>query len=455
MATLEYPFLIYWSFLLVSYLYSSESSHALNTSKVQYTEHKCNTNTSLSPDSVCRPAGHDSTSNRTTDQVDKTSYETKLINEAAVTTTLTLPVTFGVGKPSDTDKYAVVFGLGSPKQQLSLLFNTFTNLMWTRCTDKTLEAVRLTLYFNSNASSSYRTVPCESCNIYNLPPKKRGCLDRTCVYNGPYDDYQSSVPSSGLLSFDRLNLTDHEVSDFIFVCVPYDPPPDSIRSDAGLLGLGRGDLSFISQVGPMYNNYFHYCLPSSSRYQGYLTFGKNKDNNNNDLKFTPSFIRADYPSYYFINIISISVGSIELKMDYSKVFLNRGIAVDPGVSITRLPAEAYAALRDEFRNQTGGSHMMWVPRGILDTCYDTSSSSIKSPTISFTFEDEVKVDFNGPQIFEDYRFTTVKCLAFSNNTNPPSVSILGNTQQKTMEVGYDDLDAAGGGRLGFRPNACK
>ncbi|KAL6533809.1 hypothetical protein OROHE_013642 [Orobanche hederae] len=386
-------------------------------------------------------------------KVDKTSYETELINEAAVTTTLTLPVTFGVGKPSDTDKYAVVFGLGSPKQQLSLLFNTFTNLMWTRCTNKTLNAVRLDLYFNSKASSSYLTIPCESCNIYNLPPKQQGCLDGTCVYNGTYDDYQSSVPSIGLLSFDRLNLTDHENSDFIFVCVPYDPPTysySSIRSDAGLLGLGRGDLSFISQVGPMYNNYFHYCLPSSSRYQGYLTFGKKKDNN--DLKFTPSFIRTDYPSYYFINIISISVGSIELTMDYSNVFLNRGIAVDPGVSITRLPAKAYAALRDEFRNQIGKSHMMSGPRGILDTCYD-NAGVIKPPTISFTFEDDVKVDFNGPQIFEDYRYTTVKCLAFADNTNPPSVSILGNTQQKTMEVAYDDLHAAG--RLGFRLNACK
>ncbi|KAL6501889.1 hypothetical protein OROGR_027022 [Orobanche gracilis] len=409
MSALQYPFLIYWSFLLVSYLYSSEKIQALNTRNDQYTEQRhCNTITSSSPDSVCRPpAGQNSMANRTADQVEKTSDETNNVPAGPTNfTTITLPVTFG--RWSHTDKYAVVLGLGSPKQELSLLFNTVTNLMWTRCTDKSLDAVRLDLYFNSNASTNYLTVPCDSCNAYNLPPEQQDCLNGTCVYKGTYDDGQSSDTYNGLLSFDKLNISDHEYSDFIFVCVPYDPPTDSVKSDAGLLGLGRG---------------------------------------------------ADYPSYYFINIISISVGTIELKMDYSKVFLNRGIAVDPGTSITRLPALAYAALRDEFRKQIGNSHPMSAPHGILDTCYNTSGSrsqpavEIDLPTISFTFEDNVKVDFNGPQIFEDSMYTTLKCLAFADNTNPPSVSFLGNTQQKTMEVAYD-LDTAGG-RLGFRPNACK
>lgn len=42
------------------------------------------------------------------------------------------------------------------------------------------------------------------------------------------------------------------------------------------------------------------------------------------------------------------------------------------------------------------------------------------------------------------------CLAFAGNEDDSSVAILGNVQQKTLEVVYD----VGGGRVGFAAAGC-
>ncbi|KAL3650924.1 hypothetical protein CASFOL_007327 [Castilleja foliolosa] len=364
--------------------------------------------------------------------------------------TLTLPVQSG--KYFKTDKYIVTFGLGSPHQELSLAFNTVSNLIWARCSPD-IPAFRLDLYFNPTISKTYYSYPCNSVVCTNFFPNSQNCnSNKTCIYSGKYDDHSVS---DGIFSEDNLNMTG-EPSNFIFLCVPYKPIFSGIPNfsgNAGLLGLGRGDLSLPGQIGVMYNNYFSYCLPSNSDSIGYLTFGKN-NNNNNVIKFTTLFSSKDYPSFYFIRIVSISVGGRNLQIDYkSRFFQNPGTVIDSGTLITRLPVAAYASMRDAFV-QLMKDYPVAPAYGILDTCYrNTTDKQIDMnnvPPVSFTFDGNVTIDFDASGIFYVVDSTLV-CFAFANNTHDaPYLSVFGNAQQKKMEVVYD----VGNQKLGFRPNGC-
>ncbi|GFP99532.1 protein aspartic protease in guard cell 2 [Phtheirospermum japonicum] len=381
-----------------------------------------------------------------------TKFKAKNLNETKSTETikpLTLPVQSG--KIFGTDKYTVTFRLGSPYQELSLPFNTISNLIWTRC-NPDIPAVRQDLYFKPSASSTYFNITCNSPLCINFVPQLKYCTSNTsmCIYSSKYDDQSFS---DGIFSLDRLNMTD-EFSDFLFFCVPYDPRRFSVSPNAGLLGLGRGDLSLASQLGLIYNNYFSYCLPSNSNSTGHLTFGINNsaNNNNNNVKFTRLFASKNYPSFYFIRIVSIAVGGGDLSIDYqSPVFQDPGIKIDSGTFITRLPAEAYAPMRDAFREQMKDSPMA-PTHDIFDTCYyNTTNQPIKVtiPVVSFTFDGDVRVEFDASAIFHAVD-PTVMCFSFANNTRPPSLSVFGNAQQKKMEVVYDVANE----KLGFRPNGC-
>ncbi|KAL3650925.1 hypothetical protein CASFOL_007328 [Castilleja foliolosa] len=283
---------------------------------------------------------------------------------------------------------------------------------------------RLDLYFNPPNSNTYSSIPCNSTLCTNFfPSNSQNCnSSKMCIYRSEYDDHSAS---DGIFSLDKLNMTG-ESSDLLFLCVPF-----SASSNAGLLGLGRGDLSLPGQIGVMYNNYFSYCLPSNS----------------------DSSAKTTRHSSYFIRIVAIAVGGRNLQIDYkSQVLQNPGTIIDSGTFITHLPAEAYAPMRDAFM-QLMNDYPMAPAYGILDTCYlnstDKQIDMNNVPAVSFTFDGNLTVDFDASGIFYVVDPTLV-CFAFADNTHPPSLSVFGNAQQKKMEVVYD----VGNQKLGFRPNGC-
>lgn len=88
---------------------------------------------------------------------------------------------------------------------------------------------------------------------------------------------------------------------------------------------------------------------------------------------------------------------------------------------------------------------------ILDTCYDFSKyTTISIPKIVILFRggSQLSVDKTGVFYVND---PSQVCLAFAPNGDDSDLGILGNTQQKTLEVVYD----VGGGRLGFASGGCQ
>jgi hypothetical protein len=263
-----------------------------------------------------------------------------------------------------------------------------------------------------------------------------------CIYTVGYGDGSYSI---SYFSKERLTITSSDVLDnFLFGCGQDNQ--GLLNGSAGLLGLGRNKISIVQQAAQKYGLFFSYCLPSTPSSTGHLTFG-NSNGVSNTVKFTPLVTVSQDASFYGLGLTGISVGGRQLSIPTS-VFSTPGTIIDSGTVITRLPPMAYNELRTAIQESMRG-YPMTSPVSILDTCYDFSKNkSVLVPSIAFLFGG-VSVDLDHAGVF--YMLSSSQaCLGFTGNSNASDIVIIGNTQQKRLEVVYD----VAGGRIGFGSNGC-
>ncbi|MED6137503.1 hypothetical protein PIB30_065572 [Stylosanthes scabra] len=346
--------------------------------------------------------------------------------------------------------YFVVVGLGTPKTELSLIFDTGSDLTWTQCEPCVKSCYKQQdQIYDPSKSSSYSNITCTSSLCTQLSTatgNDPGCAStsKACIYGIQYGDSSFSV---GFFSHERLTMTDTDtVDNFLFGCGQNNQ--GLFGGSAGLIGLGRHPISFVQQTAAKYHKTFSYCLPSTASNIGYLSFGAARASSY--VKYTPfSSNSAAGTSFYGLDITGITVGGSKLPVSAS-TFSTGGAIIDSGTVITRLPPTAYSALRSAFRQ--GMSKYPPASRlSILDTCYDLSGyKTITVPKIIFEFGGGVTVDLAAAGTFYVASVKQV-CLAFAPNGDDSDVTIFGNVQQKTLQVVYD----VGGGKLGFGVGGCK
>ena len=84
------------------------------------------------------------------------------------------------------------------------------------------------------------------------------------------------------------------------------------------------------------------------------------------------------------------------------------------------------------------------PVALLDTCFNLTGGDVKVPSVSLVFERGATVELDRSGIIRH------GCLAFASSGDDGGPGIIGNLQQRTLEVLYD----IGGGAVGFRRGAC-
>ncbi|XP_028777230.1 aspartyl protease family protein At5g10770-like, partial [Neltuma alba] len=352
------------------------------------------------------------------------------------------------GRLLGTGDYFATVGLGTPKRDLSLAFDTGSDLTWTQCKPCAGSCYpQKEPIFDPSKSSSYSNISCSSsqCSLLvSATGIKPACSasTRACIYGIEYGDGSLSI---GYFAKEKLTVSPTDVFDqFLFGCGQRNK--GLFRGIAGLLGLGRNALSFVEQTAEKYQKRFSYCLPSSPSTVGFIAFGGRFSFRN--VKFTPLSTISRVSNFYGLDFTGITVAGINLAISPS-VF-SSGTIIDSGTVITRLPPAAYGPLRDEFRRQMS-RYPKADPFSILDTCYNLKGYEVVYiPTISLSFAGGVNVKLDVTGVFFVVSVEQV-CLAFVANADGGDVGTIGNTQQKTVEVVYD----VGGKRVGFRPRGCK
>ncbi|KAK3420789.1 hypothetical protein EUGRSUZ_G01558 [Eucalyptus grandis] len=345
-----------------------------------------------------------------------------------------------------TGNYVVTIGLGTPKKDLTLAFDTGSNITsistWTQCKPCAGSCYTLSEpIFNPSKSSSYANISCTATSCSQLGIS--GCSASTCLYGIQYADKSYSV---GFFATEKLTITPKEVIDK-FEFGRGQNNRGLFGKTARYMGLSNDKISFVEQTAAKYGKYFSYCLPSSPSSTGHLTFGKD-GRAVSSVSFTPLSTVRQSSQFYGISIQGIAVGGKRLSIP-STVFSSGGAIIDSGTVISRLPPTAYGALTTAFRNAMK-NYTMAPALPLLDTCYDFSKeSTITVPLITFSFAGGVDADLDPNGIFFIVNASEV-CLAFAPNQADSNLTIYGNTQQKTFEVVYD----VAGGKLGFSSNGC-
>ncbi|OEL12538.1 Aspartyl protease family protein [Dichanthelium oligosanthes] len=345
----------------------------------------------------------------------------------------TVPTTLGSSLSSL--EYVITVGIGSPSVTQTMLIDTGSDVSWLQCKPCSQCHSQADPLFDPSSSSTYSPFSCSSATCAQLSQDQEGngCSNSQCQYIVSYGD---GSRTTGTYSSDTLALGSNTVRNFQFGCSQVDSGFND-QTD-GLMGLGGGAESLVSQTAGTFGKAFSYCLPPTPGSSGFLTLGAGTSG----FVKTPMLRSSQVPTFYGVRLQAIRVSGKQLNIPAS-VF-SAGSVMDSGTVITRLPPTAYSALSSAFK---AGMHQYpsAPPSGLLDTCFDFSGqSSISIPTVALVFSGGAVVDLAGDGIILG------SCLAFAANSDDSSLGIIGNVQQRTFEVLYD----VGRGAVGFRAGAC-
>ncbi|KAB2598933.1 protein ASPARTIC PROTEASE IN GUARD CELL 1-like [Pyrus ussuriensis x Pyrus communis] len=358
-------------------------------------------------------------------------YSTKIddnlpITQSEDTNTFPAPSATTVG---GSGNYVVKVGLGTPAKSFSLPI------------------------YDPSLSTSYANISCNTATCSELTSATNTgpfCYraTNTCLYFVGYGDKSKSA---GYYGTERLTLTatSTDVFDgFLFGCGQDNR--GHFLGIAGLLGLGRNKISLIEQTAAKYGRYFSYCLPVDQSSKGFLRLG-NDGGNTAAIKFTPLTTLAVEESFYGLDLVGISVSGQQVSIP-STIF-STGTLIDSGTVITQLPAAAYTAMRDAFRE---GMKSYGEPKTVLeklDTCYDLRAYNLETvsfPAVAFTFGGGLTLELKLAGTVIVIVDTSQVCLAFSPTPEDQLPGIIGNIQQIGFEVVYD----VAGGKIGFATGSC-
>ncbi|KAF3439856.1 hypothetical protein FNV43_RR18134 [Rhamnella rubrinervis] len=353
-------------------------------------------------------------------------------------------VTSGLAQGSG--EYFTRLGVGTPPKYVYMVLDTGSDVVWLQCAPCRKCYTQADPVFDPSKSRSFAGIPCGSplCRKLDSP----GCNHRkTCLYQVSYGDGSFTV---GEFSTETLTFRRSRVGRVALGC-GHDNEGLFVGA-AGLLGLGRGRLSFPTQTGRRFNRKFSYCLVdrSASSKPSSIVFGDAAVSRT--ARFTPLLRNPKLDTFYYVELMGISVGGKRVSAISASLFKldtagNGGVIIDSGTSVTRLTRSAYVALRDAFR--VGAANLKRAPEfSLFDTCFDLSGlSEVKVPTVVLHFRG-ADVSLPATNYLIPVDSSGSFCFAFAGTMG--GLSIIGNIQQQGFRVVYD----LAGSRIGFAPRGC-
>lgn len=369
------------------------------------------------------------------------------------------------GLPFDSGEYFATVGVGDdPPTRALVVIDTGSDLIWLQCAPCRRCYRQLTPLYDPRGSSTHMPIPCASPRCRRVL-RYPGCDARTggCVYMVVYGDGSAS---SGHLATDRLVFPGDAAARAHNVTLGCGHDNGGLlESAAGLLGVGRGELSFPTQAAATYGRVFSYCLGyrmsrARENSSAYLVFGRTPEPPS--TAFTPLRTNPQRPNLYYVDMVGFSVGGgrvagfacASLALDPATG--RGGVVVDSGTAISRFAGDVYAAVRDAFDAgaAAGGMRKVADNFSVFDACYDLRGrghATVRVPSVVLHFAGGADMalppaNYLLPVEGEDRR--TYFCLGLQAADD--GLNVLGNVQQQGFRVVFD----VERGRIGFAPNGC-
>ncbi|KEH21034.1 putative nepenthesin [Medicago truncatula] len=347
----------------------------------------------------------------------------------------------------DNGEYLMTYSIGSPPFKLYGIVDTGSDIVWLQCEPCEQCYNQTTPKFKPSKSSTYKNIPCSSnlcqsvrdisCNAHNF-----------CEYTISYGDHSHS---QGDLSVDTLTLESSTGGHISFPKTVIGCGTNNTVSfkgaSSGIVGLGGGPVSLITQLGSSIGSKFSYCLlPLSleSNRTSKLSFGDAAVVSGEDVLSTP-IVKKDPTVFYYLTLEAFSVGNKRIEFGRSSNGSDEGnIIIDSGTTLTILPSNIYNNLESAVAESVKLERVD-DPTQQLNLCYSTTSDIYNFPLITAHFKG-ADIKLHPISTFVSVADDIV-CFAF---TTSPGVAIFGNLAQQNLLVGYDLKQKT----VSFKPTDC-
>ncbi|CAF2095347.1 probable aspartic protease At2g35615 [Brassica rapa] len=341
--------------------------------------------------------------------------------------------------------------IGTPPINVLAIADTGSDLTWVQCKPCQQCYKENGPIFDSKQSSSYKSEPCDSRNCNALSTTERGCDEAkgVCKYRYTYGDrsFTRGDVATETVSIGSASGSPVSFPGTVFGC-GYNNGGNFDETGSGIIGLGGGNLSLISQLGSSISNKFSYCLShKSSTMNGtsVINLGTSSipsgASNVSNVVSTP-LVDKEPQTYYYLTLEAISVGNTKIPYTSSMYYPNDdgvssaatkgNIIIDSGTTLTLLESGFYDKFGAAVEESVTGAKRVSDPQGLLSHCFKSGSAEIGLP--------EITVHFSGADVRLSALNAFVKmsedmvCLSMIPTNE---VAIYGNFAQMDFLVGYD------------------
>ena len=357
----------------------------------------------------------------------------------------------------DDGEYLMTISIGTPPFQILAIADTGSDLTWTQCKPCTHCYNQTAPLFDPKSSQTYKNISCASDLCKSASGAITSCSqDSSCQYSVSYGDGSFS---DGNLATDTITLSSTSGRPVLFpkfvIGCGYDDEGTFTKEEAGIVGLGGGSTSLISQMGSSIGGKFSYCLvpdfdpDSETKNSSKLNFGSKAVVSGPGAVSTPLFSGGEVDTFYYLTLEGVSVAGIngsnskylKFKTSSGSTDVTEGnIIIDSGTTITIVPEEFYSDLESAVDEEMTKSHAKRVedPTGFFNLCYASpeeskSSDDLHYPVVTMHFKGGADVNLSGSNTFVRVSEDVV-CFSIVPSQG---FSIYGNLAQMNFLVGYD------------------
>lgn len=354
---------------------------------------------------------------------------------------------------SSGGEYFINISIGTPRVELIGIADTASDLTWIQCKPCYKCYEQNPPIFDPKQSSTSRNITCQSESCLRLVKDRRCDTNgNTCQFYYSYADGSYTTGNVGTEVFVISSKTNPDQGTFpniVYGCGNNNTGTfDEVGS--GIVGLGGGPLSLISQITKSINGKFSYCLVPTSA-EGNATskinFGDIGLVPGKSKVVTVDLVDKQPTTYYHVTLEAISVGSKRVKYFTSNATDGEegNMIIDSGTTFTFLDPQFYEKLAAVLERQVG-SKRVDDPRGYASACFKVEKES-DLPNITFHFGGAADLKLNTVNAFARLEEENLMCL---NMLPVDSIGVFGNLSQMNFLIQFDLVER----KVSFMPTDC-
>ncbi|GMI84578.1 hypothetical protein like AT1G64830 [Hibiscus trionum] len=347
---------------------------------------------------------------------------------------------------ANSGEYLMNISIGTPAFDIVAIADTGSDLIWTQCKPCSQCFEQTAPLFDPAASYTYKTISCRASQCVNLEGSSCSS-NQSCQYSVSYGDESFS---DGDVAADTLILSSTSgppviLPNVVIGCGHHNGGTFT-ENESGIIGLGGGELSLISQLGTTIAGKFSYCLLplTETGDSSKMNFGSDAIVSGNGTVSTP-MTKIDPPTFYVLTLEAISVGTNRINFTNRPFGTAEGnIIIDSGTTLTLLPGDFYSQVESSVSSMINATKVTG-PEG-LSLCYNAITEfAVPDITVHFTGADVKLQPLNTFAMVTE----TIACFTFAQ-APISDLAIYGNMAQMNFLVGYDTEKQT----VSFKPADC-